>query len=163
MPQLVYEDQHAEHEDTDYDIEVVTSYKGDAADTVNLRLMGGIEGAFIEEQKAALKEKADEGIPLVEKRPDLALGQTYLFVLYQYENAIPTLVNPDQGAFSIDDPLAKDVFSYVSAKEIISFFGEDKWGSSYGCCLRDGRLLETLYGSCPAQTAVRAGFSEINK
>ena len=114
---------------TNYCIEVITSYKGDAAEKMNLRLMGGIEGAFIDEQKEALGDRAEEGIPLAAERPDLKIGKTYLFVLYKYEDAAAVLVNLDQSAFSIDDPLAKDVFSYVSAKDIISFFGKDQWAS----------------------------------
>lgn len=109
-----------------YRIEVDTFYKGDAAGTLDLRVMGGIEGAFIEEQKTALGDRADEGIPLTEERPVLEIGQTYLFVLNEYETGKATLVNWDQSAFNVADPLAKDTFDFVSAKDIISFFGEDK-------------------------------------
>lgn len=63
----------------------------------------------------------------MEGTPDIDIDQTYLFILYQYEGAMPTPLNPKQGVYKIDDPLQKDAYSYVSPKEIISYFGEDKW------------------------------------
>lgn len=111
---------------TVYGIEVITSYKGDAADTLSLRVTGGIEGAFLEEQRAALGDEADKGIPLCEDSPELEIGQTYLFVLYEYEKGKTVIVNPDQCAFTLADPLAADTFGFVSAKDILSFFGEEK-------------------------------------
>ncbi len=110
---------------TEYKIEVITSYKGDASDTLDLRLMGGMEGVYIDDQKAALGDKAGEGIPLTENRPDLEIGQTYLFVLHEYEKGKATLVNIDQGAYDLSEPLVKDVFGFVSANDIVSFFGDD--------------------------------------
>lgn len=114
---------------TNYGIEVITSYKGDADGTLNLRMMGGIKGAFIAEQKAALGNSAKDGIPFMEGRPDMEIGHTYLFVLRQFESGKTVLVNIDQSVFNVRDPLAKDKFSHVSAKDIISFLGDDKWES----------------------------------
>lgn len=112
---------------TIYDIEVLTSYKGFSSETIKVRVLGGMEGVYLKEQLAVLGNRASEGISLLEGMPEMEIGQTYLFVLYQYEDTMPTLINVEQGIYEIDAPLEKDEYSYVSPKEIISSFGEDKW------------------------------------
>ena len=112
---------------TIYSVEVIKAYKGSSAETVKVRMLGGLESVYVKEQIAALGDKANKGIPIMDGSPNLEIGQTYLFVLCQYSDTMPTLVNVQQGAYGIDDPLAKDDYSYVSLKEIISSFGEDNW------------------------------------
>ena len=112
---------------TIYSVEVITAYKGNSAGTIKVRMLGGLEGVYVKEQIAVLGDKANKGIPIMDGSPNLEIGQTYLFVLYQYSDTMPTLVNVQQGVYGIDDPLAKDDHSYVSLKEIISSFGEDNW------------------------------------
>lgn len=112
---------------TIYNVEVITAYKGNSAGTIKVRMLGGLEGVYVKEQIAVLGDKANKGIPIMDGSPNLEIGQTYLFVLYQYSDTMPTLVNVQQGVYGIDDPLAKDDHSYVSLKEIISSFGEDNW------------------------------------
>lgn len=112
---------------TIYDIDVITSYKGDSLKNIKVRMLGGQKAVFVEEQLAALGEDAEKGIPILEGMPEIKIGETYLFVLYQYKDTMPTLVNVGQGAYEIHDPLAKDQYSFVSPKDIISYFGQDKW------------------------------------
>lgn len=112
---------------TIYSVEVITSYKGNSAETIKVRMLGGLEGVYVKEQIAVLGDKANKEIPIMDGSPNLEIGQTYLFVLYQYSDTMPTLVNVQQGVYGIDDPLTKDDHSYVSLKEIISSFGEDNW------------------------------------
>lgn len=112
---------------TIYDIDVITSYKGDSLKNIKVRMLGGQKAVFVEEQLAALGEDAENGIPILEGMPEIKIGETYLFVLYQYKDTMPTLVNVGQGAYEIHDPLAKDQYSFVSPKDIISYFGQDKW------------------------------------
>lgn len=112
---------------TIYSVEVITAYKGISTETIKVRMLGGLEGVYVKEQIAVLGDKANKGIPIMDGSPNLEIGQTYLFVLYQYSDAMPTLVNVQQGVYGIDDPLAKDDYSYVSLKEIISSFGKDNW------------------------------------
>ncbi|MBD5158526.1 MAG: hypothetical protein HDT13_12935 [Butyrivibrio sp.] len=110
-----------------YDVEVNTSYKGNTDGKLQFAVEGGIKEKYLEEQLAAIAGYDEEKIPVMAGMPEKNIGDTYLFVLYQYEDAIPTLVNPEQGIYKIDDPLEKDIYSYVSPKEIISYFGEDEW------------------------------------
>lgn len=112
---------------TIYSVEVITAYKGISTETIKVRMLGGLEGVYVKEQIAVLGDKANKEIPIMDGSPNLEIGQTYLFVLYQYSDTMPTLINVQQGVYGIDDPLAKDDYSYVSLKEIISSFGEDNW------------------------------------
>jgi hypothetical protein len=112
---------------TIYDVDVITSYKGDSLENIKVRMLGGQKGVRVEEQLAALGEDAENGIPIMEGMPEIKIGETYLFVLYQYKDTMPTLVNVGQGVYELHDPLAKDQYSFVSPKDIISYFGKDKW------------------------------------
>ncbi|MCM1307522.1 MAG: hypothetical protein NC223_02865 [Butyrivibrio sp.] len=112
---------------TIYDIEADKPYKGNTDEKFQIRMYGGMKDLYLEEQLAVLGSIGGTAIYCMAGMPEINIGDTYLFVLYQYEDAIPTLVNPEQGIYKIDDPLEKDIYSYVSPKEIISYFGEDKW------------------------------------
>ncbi|MDD4113556.1 MAG: hypothetical protein PHC56_11085 [Herbinix sp.] len=112
---------------TIYDIDVITSYKGDSLETVKIRALGGLENQYLKEQLKALEEESQKLITFVKGKPNITIDETYLFVLNQYEETMPTLVNMEQGVYDIRDPLKKDWFSILSAKDIISSFGEDKW------------------------------------
>lgn len=113
---------------TIYDVDVVTSYKGSAHDTVKVRMLGGQEGTRVNEQLTALGEDAADGIPLMEGMPIIDVGESCLFVLHQYENTIPTLVNVDQGVYDLIEPYGgEDEVSSITLQDIISFFGEEQW------------------------------------
>ncbi len=110
-----------------YDVEVDAIYKGNTDGKLQFAIEGGIKEKYLEEQLAALASFDESTIPVVAGMPKMEIGETYLLVLYQYEDTMPTPVNPGQGMYKLDDPLQKDAYSYVSPKEIISYFGEDKW------------------------------------
>ena len=112
---------------TIYDVEVGTSYKGNTASKLQFFIEGGLKEEYVKEQIAALVDFDKKEIPVMEDMPKIEIDETYLFVLYQYEDKMPTLINPEQGMYKLDAPLEKDVFSYVSPKDIISYFGEDRW------------------------------------
>ncbi len=112
---------------TIYDIEVVNSYKGSSSGMIKLRAQGGLRDVYVEEQLASLAEYAQSTICLMDDMPPIKIGETYLFALHQYEDHIPVLMSVYQSVFELSDPLKKDEFSCFSVKEIISFFGEDKW------------------------------------
>ena len=112
---------------TIYDVDVITLYKGDSLENVKIRMLGRQQNVRVEEQLAALGEDAEKRIPIMEGMPEIKIGETYLFVLYQYKDTMPTLVNVEQGVYELHDPLAKDKYSFISPKDIISYFGEDKW------------------------------------
>ena len=112
---------------TIYDLDVITSYKGDSHETIKIRVLGGLEHIYEEEQLKALEEESQKAIPIIKGKPNITIDETYLFVLHQYEDTMPTLVNMEQGVYDTSDPFKKDWFSFLSAKEIISSIGEDKW------------------------------------
>lgn len=112
---------------TIYDVEVGSLYKGNADSKFQFFMYGGLKEEYVKEQLAALDSIEPKKIPVMEGTPDIDIGETYLFVLYQYKDKMPTPLNLKQGVYQIDDPLKKDAYSYVSPKEVISYFGEDKW------------------------------------
>ena len=62
--------------------------------------------------------------------PEIEIGETYLFSLGVFEGTDPCLMNVDQGVICVSDlnsAVAKDIYGYVSAKDIISYFGNEKW------------------------------------
>ncbi len=114
---------------TVYEIETLTFYKGEPADTIHMRMIGGLKDVKVDEQRALRGDRAKAEIPLLAGMPELDIGQTYLFVLHQYEDTMPTLVNTSQGVYAVDDPEHKDVLSLVSLKDIISYFGDEEWSA----------------------------------
>lgn len=101
---------------TIYDIDVITSYKGDASHITTVRLMGGIIGSFEDEQYALQAKYNKTYIPVFEGNPEYKVGETYLFVLYKFETGAPTPLNIDQKGNPI-----------MSAMDVISALGQDKW------------------------------------
>ncbi len=114
---------------TIYTIDVLTSYKGNTSEQIQICTMGGMKDIYLSEQMQALGENALEGIPVMDEMPVLNQGQSYLFVLHQYANLMPTPINPSQGIYSTDDPLDEEQHAFVSLKDVISAFGEDKWNA----------------------------------
>lgn len=112
---------------TIYDVDVITSYKGDIPETTKIRMLGGEEGIRVEEQLAALGEDAEKGITIMNDMPQIKTDETYLFVLYQYKDTMPTLVNIEQGLYELHNTFEKETNSLFTPKNIISYFGEGKW------------------------------------
>ena len=107
---------------TIYTIDVTERYKGDPTEPTQMRILGGRENDYLEEQAAALGDDIKNGIPLLENMPELKIGETYLFALYQYEDTVPTPVNLTQGILSLDHTGSQDQSSPISAEAICSYF-----------------------------------------
>ncbi len=112
---------------TIYDVEVITSYKGKTSDTIQFRMMGGRKDMLTNEQLTTLGQDSVKGISIMDDMPEIQIGESYLLALYQYQDTIPTLINVEQGIFDTREPLTKDSYSNVSLKDVVSFFGADKW------------------------------------
>jgi len=116
-----------------YDIDVKATYMGDASDSVQMRSMGGIKGIRVKEQYDLIKEydaygNTDEGV-FIPISPDflkigLEVGETYLFVLRQYEDYPLILLSNIQSIYPLDKPAENNP---ITIQDIISYFGEDKW------------------------------------
>jgi len=149
--------------DTVYDIDVIETLKGKPNSAMKIRTMGGIKDDYVDEQYAALREYDMEYIPIYEggAYPTIKIGETYLFALHQYEDRIPYVMGPIQGAYSLRDPFAKNRIhpwngvgkepvryesessSEFSAYDVISTFGEEKWGAFWTQWQRDNPDWET--------------------
>ena len=118
---------------TNYTVEVITSYKGDVSGTFTFKEYGGVRDRYIDEQIIALtevKEHPTISDILVAERENYIIeeGHIYLFSLYKLNDGSFTLLTPDtQSAFPVENVEEKDQFGCISAKDVISYFGEDKW------------------------------------
>ena len=139
------------HLHTVYTVETIDQYKGNVEETVQVRIIGGIKDYKTDEQMSVLNETEREmGIPIVTGSVPYTIGDTYLFVLYQFETGAPTVLNLDQSVYSLNDPFNKQKSGVkafrepakyyaesvdesgsgiISAMDIIRTFGEDKWDS----------------------------------
>lgn len=77
----------------------------------------------------AIKEHPTKNdISVWESHLQFEAGNTYLFSLIELENTYTTLLTLDiQCAFPIENVEEKDNYGYISVKDIISYFGDDKW------------------------------------
>ena len=130
--------------ETVYGFKVVEAYKG-AADISQFRIPNGLKDCREDEQFALLGEYGADCLPITETSQYLQydIGEKYLFVLYQHDDYIPTVINAWQSSFNLKNPTKistpqnirggdSKAASYngiplFSAMDIIKFFGEDKW------------------------------------
>ena len=113
---------------TIYHVKVAKVYKGRVYDTVKVRMMGGEEGVRVEEQLKALGEDAVNGIPVMcGDKPNIEVGKTYLFVLWQHEAEMPTWVNTDQAVYELTETGAATTTGLPSLKDIVTYFGAEQW------------------------------------
>ncbi len=113
---------------TIYDIDIIETYKGNSKDKEQVRVIGGLEGAYVTEQLVALGQE-QATIFVLEGLIEISEGETYLFMLHQYEDTLPTIVNVEQGIYNISDALSNGSKqdSEITVQEIISSFGADEW------------------------------------
>ncbi|MCH5208193.1 MAG: hypothetical protein J1F04_04865 [Oscillospiraceae bacterium] len=125
------------------EVEVITPYKGTASEAETIKF--GFTTKEIEEIKElySVEEICEQSatgtreimigtasgkkIMIVYDMPEIKTGETYLFCLKADGNAYNFTVNPYQSVINISEPFAKDKYGYLSAEDIISYFGEDKW------------------------------------
>ena len=116
---------------TIYDVHVLTTYKGEAADSTRIRMKGGRKDFREEEQWAMIQEYGMEFIPVyAENPPELEIDETYLCVLTQIEDCLPTPLNLHQSIYNLHNPFEKSdrpTAPDITAQKIISLFGQEKW------------------------------------
>jgi len=147
-----------------YDVDVITTYKGKAVKSAQIRMRGGLQDYHVEEQLSVLAEYDMEEIFVSRDRPEIKIGEAYLFVLAQSKTGVPWNMIPEQSIYNLHDPFEKhtlgnyeldDPAKYysknkdqygrpiMSAKDVISVFGEDKWGDFWTQWQRDDPDWET--------------------
>lgn len=114
---------------TIYDIDTLETYKGEPKQEDQVRVIGGIEGAYETEQVAALGEPEQPTIFVLGDSSRLEEGETYLFMLAQYDDAIPTIINVEQGIYDIADVQSSgaELTQEITVQDIVSYFGQNKW------------------------------------
>lgn len=114
---------------TIYDIDTLETYKGEPSQKEQVRVIGGIEGAYETEQVAALGGQEQPTIFILGDSARLNEGETYLFMLAQYDDAIPTIVNVEQGIYDIAGIQSNEPEQGgdITVQDIISSFGQNKW------------------------------------
>lgn len=113
---------------TIYDIDVIETYKGDSKETRQIRVISGVKGAYESEQLAALGQE-QATIFVLEGLTEIKKGEIYLFMLDQYDDALPTIVNPEQGVYSISDANSNGSMQIgkITVQNIILSFGTNEW------------------------------------
>ena len=127
---------------TIYSVEKASAYKGDVSDVFNIRVRSGVKNdKYLEQQIQVLGDRVSKGITIEDDMPELEIGGLYLFSLGVFEGTDPCLMSPEQGVMKvneINDALVKDEYRLISAKDIMSYFGEEKWTA-----FESGNYLET--------------------
>jgi hypothetical protein len=111
---------------TIYSIDVITSYTDNTSKLIKIRVRGGLKYIYVKEQLEVLDKYSSNSINIVEDMPEIKIGETYLFSLAVFEGTDPCLINLEQGIINIRTAYKKDSFGYISATDIISYFGENK-------------------------------------
>ena len=136
---------------TIYDIDVKTQYKGYGNNRLQVKLIGGREHDHIEEQVAVLGSTPDTVINVVAGSPIIKLNETYIFLLYQYKNTMPTIISPNQGVFGLNGEDC-DFNSIFSANSIRAYFKNTvtEYGSELQNSMTDTTInLENLQEIVP--------------
>lgn len=137
---------------TIYNVEVLTTYKGDTTNISKVRVMGGLVGYEVEKQLQVMEEgktfARENGIPIWDSYQKVQgeVGESYLFVLKQFDTGYPTIINLEQAIYNLDDPTQKRTIGdnktlyysgekdeynnpLISVNDIISVFGKDALSS----------------------------------
>jgi len=115
---------------TIYEIEVLISYKGNNKIHEKIEIQGGIPGEYVTEQLEVLRDAPESRRRISQFWSPLNLGEIYLFNLWQYkEEFTPTPLTPMQGIYTLQNPFESEEAknNNISAKDMISAFGQDKW------------------------------------
>jgi hypothetical protein len=130
---------------TIYEIDISTVYMGEPRESA-IRMDGGVKGYKEEEQIRLIKDESawpNDGIPILEwGTAEIEIGETYLFVAGQFDIGLPTLINLDQSFYNLRNPFEKH-HNDITAKDIISALGEDKWDSFWTQWQKDNPNWET--------------------
>lgn len=105
---------------TIYDVSVINSYKGFSEKALKIRMSGGLRDYRTDEQLALMPKDA-QYIPIMAESPDIKTDGEYLFILKKYGSSMPTIINPEQTAFPLNDNSYKDAFANASANDIIAY------------------------------------------
>jgi hypothetical protein len=142
---------------TIYDVDIISTYKSSYAETIQIRIPGGIKD-YREEEQLAISRKHDINFVIYHKdyADKFEVGETYLFALTRLPSGHYTPLNPTQGIYCINNPFEKQTscgvkygsgYYYkstneygsplISAYDIISSFGDEAWDTFWTDWQRD--------------------------
>ena len=123
---------------TIYEVDVITTYKGETSKISSFSIDGGIKDYRAKEQYELMKKYKAEfwewGIPVHNNHPEYQIGEIYLFALIRLVDTLPpTVINLNQSGYTLDDPTNHAIEGKrgISPQSIISYFGEEKWDAFY--------------------------------
>ena len=148
---------------TIYDVDILTTYKGEVLDTVQIRFEGGKKDYRVEEQLEVMREHrvvSEDTILLMTGIPEIEIGETYLFALREYrefgEGILPITLTPQQSIYNLSNPFSRVGYSdaRLSAKDVISAFGEEKWEEFWTEWQRDNPDWESRLDKAAVERAL---------
>jgi hypothetical protein len=110
---------------TFYKLETIKSFKGKSFPILDLKIEGGRKDIMIQQQQEVIEKYNMDRIAYLPQIPSLDKNSTYLFVVLGTEGRPAYAFSPHQSIYRIDIPETE--YNGISAKKIISSFGEDKW------------------------------------
>ena len=129
---------------TMYKIEPISTYRGDSAELLQVRVQGGLCDDLIEQQLKVIdpwesfystNKDGSEGLVLPywqnHQTVRCHVGESYLFVLRQFETGAPTILQINQSIYPLNTPTEAVHPADISVQNIIKEFGEDKWNDFY--------------------------------
>lgn len=97
----VYEPAFMYH--TVYTLHITERWTGSVPQSgdIELPVLGGIDGEYVEKQLEVLAAQGETLIPIVVGMPTLTEGETYMFALNKLENGSWTIINPEQSIYPV--------------------------------------------------------------
>ena len=134
-----------------YDLDVSATCKGEPMETTQIYMMGGRQDYRMDEQLDAMREYGIEDFPVFNpEMPKLEIGQTYLLLIMSLsDGSTPTTLNPHQAVYNLHNPfetnpvVEQQGYPDITAKDIISYFGADKWDAFWTQWQQDNPDWET--------------------
>ncbi len=132
---------------TIYNIDVLTIYKGNASQSISVRVMGGMVEYNIDQQLKIMEENQafnrERGIPIWDEyyKVQCEVGKSYLFALCQFETGLPTILNLAQSVYNLDEPTRKNT---IGNNTVVYYSGNV---DDYGLPLISALDIITSFGS----------------
>lgn len=65
---------------------------------------------------------------------DISKGETYLFMLAQFDDSLPTIANVEQSIYNISEALSNETgqSGAITIQEIVKCFGANEWKNIEG-------------------------------
>ncbi|MCL2508204.1 MAG: hypothetical protein FWF05_03405 [Oscillospiraceae bacterium] len=154
---------------TIYDINILTAYKGSESSSLKIKTDGGLKDYRVEEQLELIKDLTPPNniIAVSGETSMIKMGETYLFTLSQSRNwEFFNVMTPSQSIHNLKNPFGKGEAvasqenqrgsSTITAKDVISVFGQDKWDAFWAQWQKDNPGWESRLDKAAVEKALAA-------